>query len=130
MPPLVGLKVVNLAEIEKRKNVGHENTCVRRAELSSSAATQGGGKSDDVPPEGVEGDDIFPEGVEGSSHVVSEPDASSLAAIVFPAGHATHDFDDTNSLAAQSTAEHVANVKVPSEHDDTPETKYPESQVG
>ena len=81
-------------------------------------------------PEGVEGDDIFPEGVEGSSHVVSEPDASSLAAFVIPAGHATHDFDDTNSLAAQSTAEHVANVKVPSEHDDTPETKYPESQVG
>ena len=66
----------------------------------------------------------------GSSHAVSEPDASSPASFVFSAGHATHDFDDTYSFAAQSLAEHVADVKVPSEHDDTPEAKYPASHVG
>ena len=69
-------------------------------------------------------------GGDGSSHAVSEPDASSPASFVFPAGHAMHDFDDTCSFAAQTLPEHVAEVKVPSEHEDTPEAKYPASHVG
>ena len=86
--------------------------------------------SGDSSPEGLSGVDVFPDGVEGSSHAVSEPDASSPASFVFPAGHATHDLDDTCSFEAQSLAEHVAEVKVPSEHDDASEAKYPASHVG
>ena len=82
-----------------------------------------------MAPDGIKAVGVFPDGV-GSSHAVSEPDASSPASFVFPAGHATHDFDDTCSFAAQSLTEHVADVKVPSEHDDTSEVKYPASHVG
>ena len=65
-----------------------------------------------------------------TSHVVSDPLASSPAAFVVPAGQAVHTFEDTCSFTAHSVTSHVAAVSVPALHDDVPDTVYPELHVG
>ena len=86
--------------MSKIPTAARKDACVLRLWESDGENSDGGGAGD----AGGGGD-----GVHGSAEIPSS---------------------SKSSFAAQSLTEHVADVKVPSEHDDTSEVKYPASHVG